>query len=453
MGKKGKTTQTQRQTSNQTQSTSFDPAAVSAAWDNYNRTTAATDQLSRPYAGPLVAGFNDTQRDAQQRMLGIANRPSNGFNEVAQMARELGSFAPPQVQGKGYQAVNATAAQIARNSVRDVTAGQLKNIDLNPYLNLFTKDVIDTFGQDYERQRKIALVGDRQRAQGLGAFNGSRHGVAEMLTNEASMRAFGGLAAQLRQAGFENAQQAAIGDLNRVLAADQSNQGMDFNVGSHNTGLATQVALANAASQNRANEFSADQALNASQYNASNAIAGAGVRSNAAGLLANATQSDLQQQLTLANLVSAVGDSQQAQDQAAIDAALQQAIQQNQNTIAAQQLNLAALQGIPMATTVNSSGSSNGSTVNQDHGAALSDALKLAALFVPSDLRLKQDIEEVGLDSSGRRWIDYRYIWDEPDVRRRGVIAQEIAQTDPEAVRMHPSGFLMVDYSKLEDGR
>ena len=66
-----------------------------------------------------------------------------------------------------------------------------------------------------------------------------------------------------------------------------------------------------------------------------------------------------------------------------------------------------------------------------------------------SDGRLKQDVRTVGYDSKGRRWVDFAYIW-EPGVTRRGVIAQEVRAIDPDAVFEDESGFLMVDYSKLD---
>jgi hypothetical protein len=65
-----------------------------------------------------------------------------------------------------------------------------------------------------------------------------------------------------------------------------------------------------------------------------------------------------------------------------------------------------------------------------------------------SDVRLKADIEPVGV-VNGRNWYRYRYLWDEPGTVQLGVMAQEIAASDPQAVVVHPSGYLMVDYGRL----
>ena len=70
-------------------------------------------------------------------------------------------------------------------------------------------------------------------------------------------------------------------------------------------------------------------------------------------------------------------------------------------------------------------------------------------LSIFSDARLKTDIQPVGCDASGRQWYDYRYVWDAPATVRRGVLAQEILQSDPDAVTVRPLGFLMVNYGKL----
>lgn len=65
-----------------------------------------------------------------------------------------------------------------------------------------------------------------------------------------------------------------------------------------------------------------------------------------------------------------------------------------------------------------------------------------AAIF--SDRRLKNNIKFIG-EHSGHRWYSY----DIGGRREVGVMAQEVRETHPEAVSLHESGYLMVDYSKL----
>lgn len=71
----------------------------------------------------------------------------------------------------------------------------------------------------------------------------------------------------------------------------------------------------------------------------------------------------------------------------------------------------------------------------------------LSAPFQLSDIRAKEDIRRVGTTDAGAGVYVYRYKGD--DVPRMGVMAQEIMDDQPEAVGIHPSGFLMVDYSKV----
>jgi hypothetical protein len=66
-----------------------------------------------------------------------------------------------------------------------------------------------------------------------------------------------------------------------------------------------------------------------------------------------------------------------------------------------------------------------------------------------SDRRLKTDIEPIGDDPRGWGVYTFRYLWDEPGTRHVGVMADEVAPIMPEAVAVHPSGYLMVDYGAL----
>jgi hypothetical protein len=77
-----------------------------------------------------------------------------------------------------------------------------------------------------------------------------------------------------------------------------------------------------------------------------------------------------------------------------------------------------------------------------DIGTLLGTAAKVAPLFMASDRRLKKNIMPL---RDG--WYAFQYIGD--TVMRIGVMAQDLLKTNPAAVSMNASGFLMVDYSKL----
>lgn len=97
--------------------------------------------------------------------------------------------------------------------------------------------------------------------------------------------------------------------------------------------------------------------------------------------------------------------------------------------------------------------SSFGYTPQQSGGAGsiLGPAMSLAGLGLSaytafSDARLKEDIAPVGKTFDGQNLYAYRYKGDAtPHI---GFMAQEVAQTNPDAVDMHPSGYLTVNYEK-----
>lgn len=85
---------------------------------------------------------------------------------------------------------------------------------------------------------------------------------------------------------------------------------------------------------------------------------------------------------------------------------------------------------------------SNGSGWGSGLGAA---AGGLMGAF--SDRRLKCDIEKTNEKlPNGLPVYRYRYIWDAPETRRFGVMADEVSKVAPHAVIRHYSGFDMVNY-------
>ena len=70
-----------------------------------------------------------------------------------------------------------------------------------------------------------------------------------------------------------------------------------------------------------------------------------------------------------------------------------------------------------------------------------------AGIMAYSDRRLKENIKRVGRLANGLAVYAYNYIWD--SVPRLGVMSDEVRKVMPEAVRVHPSGYDMVDYSEV----
>jgi hypothetical protein len=89
---------------------------------------------------------------------------------------------------------------------------------------------------------------------------------------------------------------------------------------------------------------------------------------------------------------------------------------------------------------VNASNAASGNFMNGLMG--LGGSLGSAAIL--SDARLKSNIKRIG---RYKHHNVYSYIkFGKPEI---GVMAQEVMLTNPEAIHVHPSGYLMVDYGRL----
>lgn len=128
--------------------------------------------------------------------------------------------------GSGDSAVGdaMTGAQAGMNyQPGTVAAGQLANTDLTAYLNPYTQSVVDTTMAQLDRARQSAISQGQGAATRAGAYGGSRHGVADAETNRGYFDTAAGTIANLYNAGYGNAQQAALTDIGNRLNADQFN--------------------------------------------------------------------------------------------------------------------------------------------------------------------------------------------------------------------------------------
>lgn len=106
-----------------------------------------------------------------------------------------------------------------------VTPGLLSDANLDPYFNKYTQDVIDTSTNDLDRARRMAIVGNSAASAGAGAnaWMGDRAGVADSETNRGFLDQVANLTANLRNTGFQNAQQGAMFDIGNGIDAQKYN--------------------------------------------------------------------------------------------------------------------------------------------------------------------------------------------------------------------------------------
>jgi hypothetical protein len=166
---------------------------------------------ANPYQG---SNLNNQTAGAFSNALGATN-DAMGIGRGALQGAEGAALGAGQAFGQGVGQMPS-----------DVTAGQLSGANLQPYMNPFQQNVIDTTMGELNRQGQIGLQGVDDAMMQSRSFGGDRHAVerAEMRRNMDQQRQ--SILAQLNSQNFQNAQNMGTADINRKFAADQGNQGV-----------------------------------------------------------------------------------------------------------------------------------------------------------------------------------------------------------------------------------
>lgn len=354
-------------------------------------TATTTPQAPSWIQQPAANYFGQIGTLLNENPQGISNPASALQNQAFASASNLGGFNQALADAMGG------TRGLMNYTPQNVSAGQLSQTDLNPYMNPYTQNVIDAGVGDLERARQGIISNTQGRATQAGAYGGSRHGVADSETNTGYLRDVGSLVANLRNQNFNQAVGQAQFDIGNRLGADQ------FNV---NSGLQGAQFRGNMASQ------LASQGLTNDANNRANlglqAELGAQQRD-----IANQNDPTQQRLMYLAQLGQLMGI--------------------NPSNFIGQQ--------------VNSSGQQTGTTTtNPGLGQILQSAAQAAAMIYASDRRLKREIEPTGEHINGTPLYTFAYLWDEPGVKRTGVMADE---APAHAVHVMDNGYLAVNYSVL----
>lgn len=105
----------------------------------------------------------------------------------------------------------------AYNQALSGTQGAMGQPNIGAFMNPYTQNVTSQALADLERQRQMAANTMGAQASAAGAFGGSRHGIADAMTNEAFARQGANLFGNLQQQGF-----------NTALGGAQTQQGMEM---------------------------------------------------------------------------------------------------------------------------------------------------------------------------------------------------------------------------------
>ena len=427
---------------------------------------------AKPYDPSTFAGVNADQQAAWGMGRNLAGSNSGSMGEASSLLRGvLGNpVNAPTMQGAGYKptftgqasmidpAAMARAGGVDRSSIGNVGVGAFNAQALQAFLNPATQQIVDAAMGDVERARLIQRNSDSAAMD--GAWGGSRHGVADSLTNEAFQRTGASTAANLRGSAFDKASSLLMQHLGMGLQADMANQnadlgvaGMNSQIGQFNAGQQNQGLFFNADNQNRFSLANADIANRAGEVNAGFAQDAAGRNQSAqlqallanqdagirgAGLLGNLSQQQFQNDAAKVGLLGQIGDQQREIEQSRLLAPQQYEQQRIANLLAAYGLNPTGTIG---ESTTKSKSSNGIGGIIQGLGSAMAGAAAL------SDRRLKTDIEKLGERPDGLGVYAFRYLWS--PIRYIGVMAQEVLKVKPEAVLVMPNGYMAVDYGAL----
>jgi hypothetical protein len=290
--------------SKQSSQSQLDPAFR----DAYLANLETAKGVSAGLAPREFAGFTPDQQasfDVTRQFADPNSRQMRQLGTAGTLATSAGLYQPQNVASRDVQAALAQAAQLGRETVRDVNAeriaaeriaadrvsgadvasealrqiapearanirdieaGSFLNQNIQQYMNPYTQAVTEQGLTELERSRQLQQQQTAAQATAARAFGGSRQGVAEAETN----RAFGETAqkfiAQQNAQAYDQAQRASEADLARLMQAQQLNQAQDLATTQQSLQLAGQFGLANqqaaleAARANQATGLTASQA-------------------------------------------------------------------------------------------------------------------------------------------------------------------------------------------------
>lgn len=239
---------------------------------------------------------------------------SNVFGQAQQYQTKAGSAYGDLAKFNAPSPV--MAASVSSGGQYDptaVSAGTLAGADYATYMNPYTQQVIERGEQDIARQREQALNTLGAQATAAGAFGGSRFGLAEGETYGQYGRMAADMAAQQRQAAFQNAQQSAQFDIGTQYEAQRANELARQQAFQDAAGRRLSASTASASNRMQAQSLNQQAALNAARMRQSGA---SGLQSLGSQMFGQGMSGIQQQQQAAARA--------QAQQQAMLDAARMQ---------------------------------------------------------------------------------------------------------------------------------
>jgi hypothetical protein len=384
-------------TSSQQQMNQIPQWVNNAGQQNYAFAQNVASQPLQQYQGQMVAGVGPQTQQAWNTAASSGNVGTDQYN--AATAGYLGALGqrPMSVTNPGDASM--------------ISAGQLSNTNLQPYMNPFTQNVIDKTLPIMQQNLALSQNQQGNQANAANAFGGSRMGVQAGVTQAQGAQNMAQMAEQLNAANFGQAQSAAQQDIAGRLTASQANQG------------AQQLNLNRNLTAQQSNQAAQQAKINSD-------IAAAGGLSGVGGQLNAANQANFGMQ----NMAGAEQTSQAQNQINAQMAKFQQAWQYPQVQLGLLQ---SALGQTPYPTAQTSQGTQQQTTPTDWASLILNGAqagANIGKMFgLGSDVKIKKNIASMGSDpATGVPIKSFRFKGESPSAPKTvGPLAQDIEKAAP----------------------
>lgn len=210
----------------------------------------ADDISKRPYeaySGERIAGFSPEQEEAFDYMKKGVGMTTPLYDRATDIISNVAGYKPATVK--------AGSVDFERINPSSFLEGDI-NAYLNPYINSVEKEALSRLSD--QTRLTMSELGDAARS--AGAFGGSRHGITEGVALGESSRSAGELSGKLRAAGFDAASSLMMEDIANKMKADLANQEAGITTGVANLDAKLRADLANQRTGLDASRLSLDAA-------------------------------------------------------------------------------------------------------------------------------------------------------------------------------------------------
>jgi hypothetical protein len=199
-------------------------------------TSAAAAGLGAAAGGSLLGSAVDwaTANPLSAAALGLGAAKALGGSSTSGSSSSI----DPDVKAAYLQNLADARATAAGLGPKQFAASPEYNLGMvQQYMNPYEEQVIQNSLADIERQRQGQISAEGARATAAGAFGGTRQAVTRSLVDEAALRNAGNLSAQLRQAGFTQAQNLGLSQEALRQQYEQSKLDAARNIGIERLGI------------------------------------------------------------------------------------------------------------------------------------------------------------------------------------------------------------------------